>query len=117
MKRKKPENWMELAKACEASEMTTYGWCKSNGVPYTSCRNWIRRLREEQLNPENARQELSVWGKVEMNQPITTPLGSPPASFAPPPIKLNCGTWNIELNQSFDPVLLGQIMSMVEARC
>ena len=112
-KKKRRDNWRELAQACETSGMTIYGWCKSNNIPYTTCRKWLERLREEQFNPKGTQQELSIWGKVEMNQSLE--LLS--ATSEPAPMKLNYGMWGIEISHGFDPVLLKQIIKVVETQC
>ena len=116
MRGTKWENWRELAQACEESGMSVWNWCKKNKIPYTSCRNWFVRLQQENRFSEPQPQELSVWGKVEINQQ-TEPGYDKQTYFSAAGIKLTYGNWGMEINCGFDQMLLKQIMQVVETRC
>ena len=121
MEKKKRDNWRELAQSCMESGMAVSVWCKSNNIPYTTCRNWLKRLRDEGSLPEAACrecQELSVWGKVEITQPAEAAKESfTAAAYPAEELKLRYGMWTIDISHGFDPALLTRIMKAVEGRC
>ena len=116
MRGTKRDNWRELAQACEDSGMSVWYWCKANKIPYSTCRNWFIRLGQEKQLSEPTPQELSVWGKVEINQ-VTETVYDAQAYCGTAGIKLTCGNWGMEINRGFDQMLLKQIMQVVETRC
>ena len=114
MRGKIRSDWRELARSCIESGMTVYAWCKANGVPYTTCKKWIARLGEEKSAVPAA--GSVVWGRVETSEQADIALKNR-FPVDGPAIKLNFGEWSIELKQGFDPVLLKQVMKVVEIQC
>ena len=82
MEKKIRTNWRELAIACTESGLTVFGWCKENKIPYSTCRQWLKRLRDESGGVESGPRELSVWGKVEINQSDASPPRAVPSEFS-----------------------------------
>jgi len=114
MEKKKRYNWRELAHDCAESGVNVSVWCKANNIPYSTCRNWLKRLKDEGFFPADTGHGLSVWGKVEVKQTIeAVPLTLAPVAATA--IRLSYGLWSIEVNQGFDPVLVKQMMRVVEA--
>jgi len=109
------ENWREIAEACERSGKSVWEWSKENNIPYTNCKRWLSKLKKENDTEGKPPQKISVWGKVEMRKAST--LVYEPYAIGEIPIKLRHGTWILEITQGFDPVLLKQIMKVVEAQC
>jgi len=116
MEKKIRTNWRELAIACTESGLTVFGWCKENKIPYSTCRQWLKRLRDESGGVESGPRELSVWGKVEINQSDASPPAPYLQSF-PAGIRLSYGLWGVQVNRDFDPELLSRVMKVVEGRC
>lgn len=114
----KYENWRELAKSCQESGMSVHGWCKANNIPFTTCRQWLVRLKRENQTLQNSSpdNELSVWGKVELESAGQNASMHCHHIFQSS-IKLNYGGWGIEINEGFDPLLLSRIMKVVESAC
>ena len=115
----KYENWRELAKSCQDSGMSVHGWCKANNIPFTTCRQWLARIKKEEAQPESKvhSSDVSIWGKVDFpqtNHPGTPLTYQPGYSSA---IKLNYHGWHIEISADFDPLLLSRIMKVVETVC
>ncbi|HVI39203.1 MAG TPA: hypothetical protein VM577_00960 [Anaerovoracaceae bacterium] len=115
-KKAKYKNWRELARDCQESGMPVYRWSKLNRIPATTCRQWLSKLKQEEL-PQNVQQdtELKIWGKVDLEQSGRTP--SPGPDLSPSSIRLSYHDWNIEVKESFDPILLSQIIKVVDTIC
>ncbi len=115
----KYENWRELAAECKKSGMSVNAWSKKKNIPSTTCRQWINRLnKESQLVEANSNQDsdLPVWGKIELKRSIQKkPMVS--TSDCANNICLKYHDWSIELNSGFSPLLLKQIMKVVESVC
>ena len=111
----KYENWRDLAKACLESGMSVNGWSKRNSIPTTTCRQWLIKLKKEEQTLRNTDHdtELRVWGKVDLEQ--SEPTVSTGHDLLPSSIRLSYHNWNIEVRESFDPILLSQIIKVVDA--
>ena len=112
----KYENWRELARDCQESGMPVYRWSKLNRIPATTCRQWLSKLKKEEL-PQNAEQdtELKIWGKVDLEQSGRSQ--SLDSDQIPSSIRLSYHDWNIEVKESFNPILLSQIIKVVDTIC
>ena len=112
------ENWRELAKNCMESGMTVHGWCKANSIPFTTCRQWLARLKKvnQTLKNSSLDNELNVWGKVELES-ASQNAGVHCQHIFRSPIKLSYGDLGIEINEGFDPLLLSRIIKVVESVC
>ncbi len=113
----KYENWRELARSCQESGMSVNGWSKRNNIPTTTCRQWLVRLKKEDQALQNADHgtELRVWGKVDLKQSGGT--ASPDLGLLPSSIRLSYHDWNIEVKENFNPILLSQIIKVVDTIC
>jgi len=113
----KYENWRELAKNCQESGMSVNGWSKRNNIPITTCRQWLVRLKKEERALQNTEPdtELRVWGKVDLEQ--SERADSTSHSLLPSAIRLSYHDWSIEVKESFDPILLSQIIKVVDTIC
>ena len=113
----KYENWRELAKNCLESGKSVHGWCKANNIPFTTCRQWLARLKKENQTLQNpsSDNELSVWGKFDLEQSERAP--SPDSDLFPSSIRVSYHDWNIEVKEHFDPILLSQIIKVVGTIC
>ena len=113
----KYENWRELARSCQESGMSVNGWSKKNNIPTTTCRQWLVRLKKEEQALQNTDHdtELRVWGKVDLEQSERT--ASPDPGLFRSAIRLSYHDWNIEVKESFDPILLSQIIKVVDTIC
>lgn len=113
----KYENWRELAKSCQESGMSVNGWSKRNNIPTTTCRQWLLRLKKEAQALQNVDHgtELRVWGKVDLEQSegISVPDTCVPSAL----IRLSYHDWNIEVMESFDPIMLSKIIKVVDTIC
>ena len=113
----KYKNWRELAKCCQESGLSVNGWSKRNNIPTTTCRQWLERIKKEEKALQNTDHgtELSVWGKVGLEQSETAPaLSTEPFASS---IRLSYHDWNIEVKENFDPILLSQIIKVVDTIC
>lgn len=114
----KYDNWRELAAECQASGMSVNAWSKKKNIPGTTCRQWLNRLnKQSQLMEANADKysDLPVWGKIDLKESIQKePKVSIPGTSN---ICIKYHDWSIELNSSFNPSLLKQIMKVVESVC
>jgi hypothetical protein len=118
-------NWRELATECKKSGMSVSAWSKKNNIPGTTCRQWLKKLKNESPLVDadadadaNANQDsgLSLWGKIELKESIQKkPMAPSPAYKSN--ICLHYHGWRIELNSNFDPSLLKQVMKVVESVC
>lgn len=115
-KKAKYENWRELARDCQESGMPVNRWSKLNRIPATTCRQWLIKLKKERLS-QNEKQdtELKIWGKVDLEQSGRAP--SPAPDPFPSSIRLSYHDWNIEVKESFNPILLSQIIKVVDTIC
>ena len=103
-KRKKYDNWRELASQCQESGVSVNRWCKLNHVPTTTCRQWLSKLKQQELN-ENAENdtEIKIWGKVDLEQ--SGQRQSLDANQIPSSLRLFYHDWGIEIYENFDPIL------------
>src|SRR5665647_324983 len=112
----KYENWRELAAECQKSGMSVSAWSKKKNIPGTTCRQWLNRLnKESQLVESNVNQDsdLPVWGKIDLKESVQKErMVSTSNSMSN--ICLKYRDWSIELNSTFNPSLLKQIMKVVE---
>jgi transposase-like protein len=110
------KNWRELAEKCMQSGMSVHSWCKANNIPPTTCRQWLLKLKKEGL-PQTAKQdtELKIWGKVDLQQ--SERAASPHHDQIPSSIRLSYHDWNIEVKENFNPILLSQIIKVVDTIC
>lgn len=113
----KYENWRELARNCQESGMSVNGWSKRNNIPTTTCRQWLMRLKKEEQALQNTGYdtELRVWGKVDPKQ--SERMVSTGHDRLPSSIRLSYHDWSIEVKESFDPILLSQIIKVVDTIC
>ena len=113
----KYENWRELARDCQESGMSVNGWSKEHNIPTTTCRQWLERLKKEEKALQNAAcgTELNIWGKVGLEQPAGA-VAPDPELFSSS-VRLSYHDWIIEVKESFDPILLSQIIKVVETIC
>lgn len=113
----KYENWRELARSCQESGMSVNGWSKRNNIPTTTCRQWLVRLEKEERALKNTDHgaELSVWGKVGLEQ--SGPAHALDSDLFPSSIQLSYHDWNIEVKGNFDPILLSQVIKVVDTIC
>lgn len=115
-KRRKYDNWRELASQCQESGMPVTRWCKLNNVPTTTCQQWLSKLKRQELNEKEANDiELKIWGKVDLEQ--SGRRQSLDSDQIPSPIRLSYHEWNIEVKDRFDPILLSQIIKVVDTIC
>jgi hypothetical protein len=112
MFKKRRIDWRELAQTCIESGMTTYAWCKENRIPYSTCRGWISCIANEVQHLEGESYKAGIWGKIDI-----TGITNLPSSEEEQSLKLQCGSWSLEIKQGFDPVLLIQVMRVVESQC
>ena len=115
-KRRKYDNWRELARKCRESGMSVNRWCKLNHVPSTTCRQWLSKLKRQELN-ENAENDaaLKIWGKVDLEQADRAQALCP--NQIPSSLRLFYHDWGIEIHENFDPILLSQIIKVVDTIC
>lgn len=68
------------------------------------------------ISPEIRDTDLNIWGKVDLENKDkqTSQICQ---KFFPSSIKLTYHSWNIELNEDFNPILLTRIMKLVESVC
>ena len=59
------ENWRELAEECRSSGMSVHGWCLEKGIPNSTCRQWIAKLKEEEGRFPKPKE---VWGKIQLSE-------------------------------------------------
>jgi hypothetical protein len=113
----KYENWRELARDCQESGMSVNGWSKKNNIPTTTCRQWLERLKKEEQALQNAvcGSELNIWGKVDL-EPSARAAVPDPDLFSSS-VQLSYHDWNIEVKGIFDPILLSQIIKVVNTIC
>jgi len=106
------ENWRELAEECRSSGMSVHGWCLEKGIPNSTCRQWIAKLKEEEGGGSSKSKE--VWGKIQLSEtcPDKEILGS--SSKA---IRILTNGLQIELDSRIDPLLLKQILKVVRSVC
>ena len=112
----KYENWRDLARSCQESGLSVNGWSKKNNIPTTTCRQWLVRLKKEEQTLQSSEHdiELRVWGKVDLEQSGRT---STSHDLLPSSIRLSYHDWSIEVKESFDPILLSQIIKVVDMIC
>ncbi len=87
----------ELASQCQESGMPVNRWCRLNHVPTTTCRQWLLKLKKQELN-ENAENdtELKIWGKVDLEH-----LDSIYVACGPTNLRNNVDGLSILVRQSF----------------
>ena len=115
----KYHNWRELAAECQSSGMSINGWCKSRGIPTTTCRQWLIKLSKENIQKDN--EVYSAWAKVDLEEVVQQKEEySVQESIQERPerkISLSRSGWSIEVDSHFDPVVLMRIMKVVELVC
>ncbi|HVI41710.1 MAG TPA: hypothetical protein VM577_13745 [Anaerovoracaceae bacterium] len=114
--RRKYDNWRELASQCQESGVSVNRWCKLNHVPTTTCRQWLSKLKRQELNEKEENDiELKIWGKVDLEQ--SGRAQSLCSNQIPSLIRISYHEWNIEVKENFDPILLSQIIKVVDTIC
>lgn len=105
------ENWRELAEECRSSGMSVHGWCLEKGIPNSTCRQWIAKLKEEEGRFPKPKE---VWGKLQLSEtcPDKETPGTPSGA-----IRILASGLQIELDPWIDPLLLKQILKVVRSVC
>lgn len=105
------ENWRELAEECRSSGMSVHGWCLKNGIPNSTCRQWVAKLKEEDGGSSKPKE---VWGKIQLSE--TCPDKEIPDRSSGV-IRILASGLQIELDPRIDPLLLKQILKVVRSVC
>ena len=92
---------LSLVTECRASGMTAKAWCETKGIEYRQYLGWATQVnREEQHRPQQ-------WVEVTAAQ----------EECASSEIRLNCGKWTIRVGTGFNPVLLADVLRVVDSIC
>ena len=105
------KNWRELAEECQSSGMSVHGWCLEKGIPNSTCRQWIAKLKEEEGRFPKPKE---VWGKIQLSE--TRPDKETPGTRSGA-IRILASGLQIELDPRIDPLLLKQILKVVRSVC
>ena len=105
------ENWRELAEECRSSGMSVHGWCLEKGIPNSTCRQRIAKLKEEEGRFPKPKE---VWGKIQLSE--TRPDKETPGTRSGA-IRILASGLQIELDPWIDPLLLKQILKVVRSVC
>ncbi|WP_104370857.1 IS66 family insertion sequence element accessory protein TnpA [Desulfocucumis palustris] len=90
-----------LVTECRDSGMTAKAWCETKGIEYRQYLGWATQVnREAQPIPQQ-------WADVTVAQ----------AECVSDEIKLNCGKWTICVGIGFNPILLADVLRVVDSVC
>lgn len=120
------DNWRELAIECQESGVSVQAWCRKKNIPGTTCRQWLAKISRENdillLETKQVNQgvdqdsALHVWGRIDLEESVKK-KSTTFASDSKRSICLKYHDWSVELNPSFDPDLLKQVMKVLESIC
>ncbi|UOF91489.1 hypothetical protein LSG31_09295 [Fodinisporobacter ferrooxydans] len=86
---------------CRASGMTAKAWCEAKGIEYRQYVVWATKVnREEHHAPQQ-------WANVTMKKD----------EHIPDEIRLTCGKWTICVVSGFNPILLADLLRVVDEVC
>lgn len=90
-----------LVAECRASGMTAKAWCETKGIEYRKYLGWATRMNRE------GQHQVQQWADVTMAKEASSTNE----------IKLNCGKWTIHVEPGFNPVVLADILRVVDSVC
>jgi len=92
----------KLVEECRASGVTAKAWCEIKGIEYRQYVSWATKVnREEKQN------QPQQWAEITMAKKERS-AGE---------IKLACGKWTIYVGDGFNPLLLADILRVVDGAC
>lgn len=95
------EERQALVMECRASGMTAKAWCEAKGIKYRQYVAWATKLNQEE------RHEPQQWAKVTITK----------EERSTDEIKLKCGKWTICMGTAFNPVLLSDLLKVMDEVC
>ena len=101
---------LALVAECRASDMTAKDWCEARGINYRHYVYWASRVNGAQRTNQDhhdQQQPQPQWAPVKMT-------GEPEVIGE---IRLVCGRWTICVGTGFSPVLLAEVLKVVDGIC
>lgn len=90
-----------LVNECRASGMTAKAWCEVKGIEYRQYTRWATKLnKESQHQPQQWVDITIAKEECTMNE-----------------IRLHCGKWTIYVEYGFSPLLLADVLKVVDSVC
>lgn len=92
----------KLVAECRACGMTAKAWCEIEGIPYHQYVSWATKL-----NRQEKQDQPKQWVEITLAN----------SDGSTDEIKLNCGKWSICVKAGFNPLLLADILKIVNGVC
>lgn len=89
--------WRQRLEQLKASNMTQKDWCRENGIPQTTLRYWIRRLKDEA--PKDP-----AWIQLQTKRP---------EAAAERNITISCNGVKMIINADADPLLCRRLIRVM----
>lgn len=95
--------WRERVEACEASNLSTIGWCKENSINPSTLQYWVKKFKRQSVSSK------SQWAEIKL-QPIE-------ASNIEESIILRYHDFIMEIPKNFTKSTLAEIISAIKSIC
>ena len=100
--------WESTLADQQSSGLSVSEWCKRQSIALSTFSYWRKRLKEQVIDGAAAQREHPQWLTMEV---AADPRPSPVA------LTLRIGRVSLDITTGFDPHLLADVLTVLEARC